>query len=285
MHLRNDQVERQRGLREAEQPFENTTVKGLGQKCEEAYSWPFVPGIRFFKLFAIRNKSQKLKDYLKLKINIVDTLVFNEKKMPLFLLRTNSQGYLFREDINRNQDLIRLFKENTCFNKQNPENKTDDLYKELSAKRNENKFYMGASNKKHLKDILKSKPKLIKKLFGFQSPKKLRKLKSMLRIDEGFRLIKKEKTRRLNFEKEPFVIVKRGTNKDGRICNNSTIYTEKEFYDKCFGFMNSREDLFVIQKYSRGPGATHAFVRACYSFEEGKPVVFFLSNKDKINLI
>ena len=277
MHLKNVIPKKNSLLDQAEYPL---TAEGI----TEQYIYPFFPGIRFFKLLAIRNPKDKLRDYLKLKVNIVDTLVFNEKEMPLFLLKTNAKGTLTRTDINRNIDLINLFKQNPDFNHSEDIGKiTKDLYTESRTKNTNKRFILSNTKKEHLSNRLRKKTFMIGKILrGFSSSPMKKKPEIMRQYDKTFKIIRKERNRRHRFEKEPFVIVKRGSNQNNRVCNSSTILTEKDFFDQCFGFLNSRDDMFVVQKYVRGHASLHTIVRGCYSMEEGKSKCFVLSNKEKM---
>jgi hypothetical protein len=278
MHLKNVIPKKNSPLDQAEY-----TLKAEG--ITEQYVYPFLPGIRFFKLLAIRNPKNKLKNYLKIKINIVDTLVFNEKEMPLFLLRTNKEGVLTRMDINRNIDLINLFKQNPEFNHSDDLGKiTKDLITESRNKNTNKKFILSNTRKEHLSTRLRKKTFMIGKILrGFSVSPQKKRPEVMKQYDKTFNIIRKERNRRHRFEKEPFVIVKRGSNQNNRVCNSSTILTERDFFDQCFGFLNSRDDMFVVQKYVHCNGSLHTLVRGCYSNEEGKSKCFVLSNKDKMN--
>jgi hypothetical protein len=278
MHLKNVVPKVMSPIEEAEVPFSS-------EGKPEHYLYPFLPGVRFFKLLAIRDQKNKLKDFLKIKLNIVDTLVFNEKDMPLFCLKTCEEGFLVREDINRNEDLIKLFKQNPEFNHEDDVGAmTKDLCNETRNKKNKKRFILTDSNKEHLTNRFRKKTKMIGKLInGFVSKAKKEKEIKMLRLyDNTFHIIQKEKNRRLRFEKEPFVVVKRGSNQNNRICNSSTFLTEKDFFDQCFGFMNSRDDMFVVQKYVKAGGCLHSIVRGCYSSEEGQSFCYVINNKEKM---
>lgn len=277
MHLKNETKSKPSPIDEAENPF--GPDKGAQQYC-----YPFLPGIRFFKLMAIRNPKNKLKKFLKLKLNMVDTLVFNEKDMPLFLLKTDEQGFLVREEINRNRNLISLFKSNADFNhSEDMELKSRHLYTESRTQNTNKRFILSNSNKQHLSNRLRKKTKMIGKIMcGFSVSPQKKRPEMMRQYDRSFKIIRRERDRRHRFEKEPFVVVKRGSNQNNRVCNSSTILTERDFFDQCFGYMNSRDDMFVVQKYVRGQASLHTIVRGCFSAREGRSLCFVLSNKDKM---
>ena len=282
MHLRNEVPKRRMTRKEVENPFSGARKTVMGEQTREHYIYPFLPGVRFFKLLALRDPKGKLKDFLKLKINIVDTLVFNEKDMPLFLLSTDKEGFLSRRDIDRNQDLIKLFKEKPCFNSLGNEGDTADLRKECQVSQRRGQNLLSKSKKRQLISNFKAKSRMIGNLmisFG-----KVRKTKKHKGFEDTWKIIGREKLRRQKFEKEPFILLKRGANEQGRTCNSSTLFTEKEFFDKCFGLMNSRDEMFMVQKYVRGNGSLHSIVRACYSVEQGKSICFLMSNKDKMEV-
>lgn len=268
-------------IQEAENPFALHNNKQFGSFYKECYNFPFLPGIRFFKMFAMRNKNKNLKDFHKLKINIVDTLVFNEKEMPLFLLRTNEKGFLDRIDLNRNTDVIKIFKENNNFKTEFEQKlNTDDLVKENEEKKKK-KGILSKSLKKERVNKIQIKTKILGKIINWSKIG----TKSAPKFQKFYDVIKTEKSRRNIFEKYPFVILKRSSSGNGRICNSSTLITEKDFFDQCFRLMNSRDDLFVIQKYVKGLHNNHSILRTCYSQTTNETKCFLISNNDPINFI
>lgn len=205
--------------------------------------------------------------------------------MPLFLLKTDDDGNLIREDINRNEDLIQLFKQNKEFNHHDDVGKvTRDLQKESRSRNTNKRFILSNTKTEHVKNRFRKKTQIIGKIInGFSNRLKKKRDKNVMRLyDKTFQIIQKEKNRRIRFEKEPFVVVKRGSNQNNRVCNSSTFLTEKDFFDQCFGFMNSRDDMFIVQKYVRGNGLKHTLVRGCYSIKEGQSFCYVLSNKEQM---
>ena len=248
------------------------------------YIWPFLPGVRALKLLAYRDPKQTVKPFLRLKLNIVDTIIFNEKDLPLFMLYTDQEGFLRRKDLDRNIDLIKILKKNTRFNAQAPGEDTKGLIEEIRKKRKNKKFYLSETKTRQMKQLWRAKTRMIGKMVT--NLKKFSPNGKKI-FKKGFNLhskmcgvFKNEKRRREKFEKEPFVIVKRPLQKDNIACNGVTLLTEKQFYDACFGFLNAREDFFAVQKYVRGPSRLHSILRACFSTIKGESCCYLITNRD-----